>query len=232
MAEKIFQARLDILAVVEDTPTSWQLTAKLVDVSGSFTAFDVEVGDKVVIIGVGVTGKTVVDRYRVSSIEGRDALNIHLTIVYDETGSPKTYNGIPLTGPHLIGRSWGEGNNLMEMPSAHEVLDELRKDQALVNMNLHELYGGGIPKTYLSLTDTADSRAGKAKHVVGVNDAETADEYIPTKIAQLTDNTDFPNSYIGQALKQPRVREDELGIEFVENNGIPEPLAIAYAIAL
>lgn len=216
MAEKIFQARIDILSVVEETPTSWLINAKVVDVSGSFTALDVEVNDKVIIVGVGASGKTAIDRYKVNSIVGRDALFIQMVVVYDEAGSPKTYNGIPLTGAHLIGRSWGVNNTLMEMPSAHEVLDEPRKDQALVNMNLHQMYGN-LPtpiSTYLSLTDTADSRTGKAKHVVGVNDAETADEYIPTKIAALTDNSDFPASYIGQALKVARVRADESGVEF------------------
>jgi hypothetical protein len=139
MAEKLFQARIDILTVIELSSTLWDITANVVDISGSFTALDMQVGDKVLITGVGVTGITVYDRYVVVEIIGRDTVFCNFTISYDETGTPKTMNGYPLTGPHLVGRAYGTDNILMEMPSSHEIEDEFRKDQGMVNMNLHEL---------------------------------------------------------------------------------------------
>lgn len=150
MAEKQFQARLDILTVIDLTSTSWQILAKVVDVSGSFTANDVIVGDKVVIVGVSSDSVTTYDRYAVTEIVGHDAVYTTFNMEFDEEGTPATYGGRPLTGAQSIGRAYGTDNLLMAMPSAHEVQDELRKDQALVNMNLKELESrepGGSPIT-------------------------------------------------------------------------------------
>ena len=153
MSEKLFQARLDILTVVDLTSTSWEITAKVVDVSGSFTAHDVIVGDKVVIVGVSSDSVTTYDRYIVTEIMGRDAVYITFNMEFDEAGTPATYGGRPLTGAQSIGRAYGVDNLLMAMPSSHEVQDELRKDQALVNMNFKELEARGEAGTDISVTD-------------------------------------------------------------------------------
>lgn len=139
MAEKLFQARFDITHVIDNGygDNMWQLKGQIRDVSGSFTANDVQVGDAIIITGVSVNGITVYDQYLVVEIFGHDAVNVDLKVQYNEEGNPKTMNGTPNAGAHLIGRIYDF--NLMEMPSAHEVLDELRKDQALVNLNFKKL---------------------------------------------------------------------------------------------
>lgn len=139
MAEKLFQARFDITHVIDNGygDNMWQLKGQIRDVSGSFTANDVQVGDAIIITGVSVNGITVYDQYLVVEIFGHDAVNVDLKVQYNEEGNPKTMNGTPNAGAHLIGRVYDF--SLMEMPSAHEVLDELRKDQALVNLNFKKL---------------------------------------------------------------------------------------------
>lgn len=139
MSEKLFQARLDILTVVDLAEVGWEINAKVVDVSGSFTANDVLVGDKVVIVGVSADSVTTYDRYVISEIIGHDVVYITFNMIFDEEGTPATYGGRPLTGAQSIGRAYGTDNSLMAMPSSHEIQDELRKDQALVNMNLKQL---------------------------------------------------------------------------------------------
>lgn len=146
MAEKLFQARIDIATIEDLGDSTWQLTSTIHDISGSFTAMDVEVGDKIMITGISEGGKTVYDRYAIYEIVGRDTLFLMAKIYYDENDTPKTYGGYPLTGAHVIGRAYGPTGMIMEMPSAHEIEDEFRKDQGMANMNIKEILSSLAPE--------------------------------------------------------------------------------------
>lgn len=77
-------------------------------------------------------------------------------------------------------------------------------------------------KSYLSLTDTPDSYAGKAKNIPIVTDAENGMDFMGTVLAKLTHLADFPAAYTGQSLKLVRVKADESGVEFITNNLLPD----------
>lgn len=134
---------------------------------------------------------------------------------------------------------------------------ETRLIAALDGDNMVVAAQPGTAVTFLSLSDTPSSFAGKANNMLVVNVAENALEFVPaaafpsyagnagkvlavttgadgvewidaTEAATFLDMTDTPASYVGQAGRFVAVNEAENGLAFVET---PDPEATLFATA-
>jgi hypothetical protein len=105
--------------------------------TGSFSAFDVEVGDKIIQRGVDGNGRWVYDRYRVTAIEGRNAIDLSV-LVENDTDSIKNASGQPVTGAFPMGsEAWYE--KLTTKASFYQNQFDPDYDAGIDNLNLDEL---------------------------------------------------------------------------------------------
>ena len=136
----LFRARFDI-SIVNDLPyvtPTWEVTGILVDVTGSFTAMDIAVGDLLICRGYTNNSQVVFDRYRVVAIPGRTYVNATLEVVMDSDTTPQSNAGRPGTGSFPIGSHfWYE--NLTVKASFYQNQFEADYDAGIDNLNLEEL---------------------------------------------------------------------------------------------
>ncbi len=135
----LFRARVDI-NIVNDYPDgiTWEVMGVLVDLTGSFTALDISVGDKIICRGYTANSTMVYDRYRVTEIIGRNAENFQVLVQMDSSAMPQANTGRPGTGSFPIGSSpWYE--HLTVKASHYQNQFDPDYDAAIDNLNLSEL---------------------------------------------------------------------------------------------
>ena len=135
--DKEFRARIEITSIVPNGQTTWSVQGKVVDVTGAFSALDVTEKDKIIQRGFDVNGRMTYDRYSVVAIEGRNAIDISLTIQND-TDAIKSASGMPATGSFPIGsENWFE--KLTTKASFYQNQFDPDYDAGIDNLNLQEL---------------------------------------------------------------------------------------------
>ena len=134
----IFRARIDVSGVEEVTSSSWRLSGQIVDPTGSFSALDVSVEDKILMRGVTATGVVVFDRLKVTSVESGDPIEIKIIVESDFGGGFLRADGYPGTGSFPIGsKMWFEYLTLKPSFFAHQFDPDY--DAAWDNLNFEEL---------------------------------------------------------------------------------------------
>ena len=134
-----FRARIDIYAVTPTSGTTWSIQGKIIDPTGAFCALDVSVGDKLIQRGVDADSHWVYDRYKVITIEGRNAVDISI-IVQNDTNAIQSASGYPSTGSFPMGsEAWYEG--LTVKASFYQNQFDPDYDAGIDNLNLDELIG-------------------------------------------------------------------------------------------
>jgi hypothetical protein len=93
-------ARYDVSQVDWVSDSSWNLIGEVVDLTGSYTAADVDTGYKITQRGVDAMGRVVYDRFIITSIVERDENYLSIIVRADTI---KNNAGQPLTGSFPIG---------------------------------------------------------------------------------------------------------------------------------
>lgn len=135
----LFRARFDVHTVVETvTPGVWMVIGLLVDVTGSFTAMDISVGDVIIARGYNSNSQVVFEKFKVLSVEGRDFVQATVMVELYGGGTPLNNSGAPPTGSFPIGSHfWYE--NLTVKASFYQNQFEADYDAGIDNLNLEEL---------------------------------------------------------------------------------------------
>lgn len=130
-------ARYDISEVTYVNDSTWYVYGEIVDPTGSYSAEDVVVGDRIIQRGFDTTGVTVYDRFRVVSISTDDVLYLGANVQYDETGAIKNNAGMPLSGSFPICRVLPNTKTMVK-PSWYQEQFDPDYDAAIDNLNSEE----------------------------------------------------------------------------------------------
>lgn len=96
--------RYDVSGVAEINATTWELSGTFADMTGSYTALEAVKNDRIVMRGIGETGKVVFDRFRIDSVIMATATELTVFVKNDLDNGIQNNAGYPLTGSFPICR--------------------------------------------------------------------------------------------------------------------------------
>ena len=136
----IYMGRYDISKVDSINPTTNQFTGVFVDELGSYTSLDADTNDRVIQRGYDLFGRVVYDSYRIIGIISRDAENLVVNVVSDNTSGIRNRDGLPYTGSFPLTTSINDTSKFIFQVSPYQNKIDFDYDAAIANLNLNELF--------------------------------------------------------------------------------------------
>lgn len=172
MGSPLFVARFDVERIdfSDSNPevNTWQVYGKIVDPTGSYNAYNVSSGDKVVMRGYKEDGSIVYDRYLVAGVTTIDSENITAGITYEVPYDPNNqyegdpipqiFGNAPITGSFPIGSDMAY-KNFLRLPSTYQHLIDPDYEAGMENLNFEQLTDTA-PLIEYFLTKASDSTQG------------------------------------------------------------------------
>lgn len=135
-----FMGRYDVSRVDSINDTTFRLSGEFVDLTGSYTAMDADINDKIIMRGYNSTGKIVYDRFKIVGIDAANTSTLEVFVISDYPSGVQNMTGWPGTGSFPIASPTSDTSKLTYRTSYYMNGIDPDYDAALDNLNLREVW--------------------------------------------------------------------------------------------